>query len=58
MKRTVAIYRYSIISMLATIFQRLSVILIFGRGFSSSQCPIDMEIYITVSAVSSQKYQY
>jgi len=28
MKRTVAIYRYSIISMLATIFQRLSVILI------------------------------
>jgi len=56
MKRTVAIYRYSIISMLATIFQRLSVILIFGRGFST-QCPIDMEIYITVSAVSSQKYQ-
>jgi len=40
--------------MLATIFQRLSVILIFGRGFSSSQCPIDMEIYVTVSAVSSQ----
>lgn len=34
-------YRYSIISMLATIFQRSSVILIFGRGFSSSQCPIE-----------------
>jgi hypothetical protein len=55
MKRTVTVYRYSvIISMLATVLQRLSVILIFGRGFGSSHCPIDMEISTSVSAVSSQ----
>jgi hypothetical protein len=50
--KKLTVYRYSIISMLESVFRRLTNFSLFGRWcFDSCQCPIDMEIYVTVSAV-------